>query len=221
MIERCLGPVRYEISGAKTWINMKGYEGTISFELDEQNSTNPTNLEKRCIQRCSTCKEASNKVDNTDEDDKSAAMDQNDNEISQTDDKQNTKVLEGEFMTITGAVTSCISPKSPKGLSPSAHLGDGNLDLIVVDRTSRVNYLSYLIRTNMPSPNFSPFQLPFVQIYRVKEFSFQPNSSIATQKNASRKSHSVWNCDGELITNPSIRAKVYCQILPVFARGIE
>ena len=139
-----------------------------------------------------------------------------------------TKILEGEFTTITGTVMSCISPKSPKGLSPSAHLGDGNLDLIVVNRTSRLNYLRYLIRTNMPSSNFSPFQLPFVQIYRVNEFSFQPENETKSKdfrgkakSKPFKKRFSVWNCDGELITNPSINAKVYCQILPVFARGIE
>ena len=103
-----------------------------------------------------------------------------------------------------------------------------NLDLIVVNQTSRLNYLRYLIRTNMPSSNFSPFQLPFVQIYRVKEFSFQPEIQTTTKDNKGKKNSksyekriSVWNCDGELITNPSIHAKVYCQILPVFARGIE
>jgi len=138
------------------------------------------------------------------------------------------KVLEGEFTTITGTVVSYISPKSPKGLSPSAHLGDGNLDLIVVSQTSRLNYLRYLIRTNMPSSNFSPFQLPFVQIHRVDEFSFQPEIETLTNDlrgksnvKPSEKRISVRNCDGELITNPSINTKVYCQILPVFARGIE
>ena len=140
------------------------------------------------------------------------------------------KTIEGEFMSITGAVMSCMSPKSPKGLTPSAHLGDGNLDLIIVNKTSRVNYLRYLIRTNMPSSCNSPFQLPFVQVHRVKEFTFQPksqNNIIENQPtNENSESNdtidkSVWNCDGELITSPSIHAKVFCQILPVFARGIE
>merc|ERR1712223_1184825 len=95
----------------------------------------------------------------------------NDNRKDSTDKIQ---TIEGEFMSITGAVMSCMSPKSPKGLTPSAHLGDGNLDLIIVNKTSRVNYLRYLIRTNMPSSSNSPFQLPFVQVHRVKEFTFQP-----------------------------------------------
>ena len=123
-----------------------------------------------------------------------------------------------------------MSPKSPKGLTPSAHLGDGNLDLILVKKTSRVNYLRYLIRTNMPSASNSPFQLPFVQVHRVKEFTFYHKDRMNHNKEKYEGIHtvvsepentSVWNCDGELISSPCIHAKVYCQILPVFARGIE
>ena len=227
---RWLGPKRYEISGAKTWMNNKGYEGTISFKVDETNSTSPTNLENRCVHRCPTCEEVSkllDKVDTINEDEhhlKGDAM--LDNTIPHI--VTSTKVIEGKFMSITGAVMSCMSPKSPLGLTPSAHLGDGNLDLIVVNKTSRVNYLRYLIRTNMPSSNNSPFQLPFVQVHRVKEFTFSPiakrivndeNEHSTTDVNS--EDTSVWNCDGEIILSPSIHAKVYCQILPVFARGIE
>ena len=211
----------------------KGYEGRITFTLDHNNSTNPTNLENRCLHRCPTCEEVSEVLDgkktnnqNNSDVDKRTSHDNEDN-------TNTTKSIEGEFMSITGAVMSCMSPKSPKGLTPSAHLGDGNLDLIIVNKTSRVNYLKYLIRTNMPSSSNSPFQLPFVQVHRVKEFTFQPkiqdnepetNGDQETNEESiynDNTNKSVWNCDGELITSPSIHAKVYCQILPVFARGIE
>ena len=33
------------------------------------------------------------------------------------------------------------------GLSPSAHLGDGCLDIIMVEAGSRFNLISYIIRT--------------------------------------------------------------------------
>lgn len=202
---------------------MKGYDGTIKYSLDDENSTNPENLETRCLYQCSTCLDVSEKIDNghKDKERQSNTPISKDDESTVYSSKQMTKLLKGDFLTITGCVTSCISPKSPKGLSPSAHLGDGNLDLIVVSQTSRWNYLRYLIRTNMPSSSFSPFQLPFVQIHRVKEFSFQPDNENKTKEQSNSKTNSVWNCDGELITNPSIHAKVYCQILPLFARGIE
>jgi ceramide kinase len=228
-----MGPKRYEVSGAKTWISNKGYEGRISFTIDETNSTNPNDLEHRCLHRCPTCNEVSEILDN--EDDNMAQNKKENGNDHVMDDTQpdvvtSRKMIEGQFMSITGAVMSCMSPKSPKGLTPSAHLGDGNLDLIVVNKTSRLNYLRYLIRTNKPSTSNSPFQLPFVTVYRVKEFSFEPKNQAVfndeTNQEASEPSSglmntSVWNCDGELISSPSIHAKVYCQILPVFARGIE
>ena len=83
--------------------------------------------------------------------------------------------------------------------------------------------------------NKSPFDLPFVEVHRVKEFTFTPNledieandanddtsssNDAITQKNDGERS--VWNCDGEILLDTKIRVKVHCQILPVFARGPE
>ena len=230
---RWLGPTRYEISGAKTWMENKEYEGVLSFTLDDTNSTDPMDVENRCLHRCNTCEEMSdvlNKENNTSEGENKHS---DTNEYADVSSKvvKSTQYVEGKFMSVTGCVSSCTSPKSPKGLTPSAHLGDGNLDLILVQKTSRMNYLRYLIRTNMPSANNSPFQLPFVRVYRVKEFTFHPRNSmkhgdeqierVKSTTSDSEDHRSVWNCDGEIISSPSIHAKVYCQILPVFARGVE
>jgi hypothetical protein len=35
--------------------------------------------------------------------------------------------VEGEFKVVTGAVTICACDHSPKGVAPSAHLGDGQV----------------------------------------------------------------------------------------------
>ena len=111
------------------------------------------------------------------------------------------------------------------------------MDLILVRKTSRLNYWRYLYRTGYM--NKSPFDLPFVDIHRVKEFTFTPTleqdtGSNSDDDNASsvnvidRKANddddvrkSVWNCDGEILPDPKVRVKVHCQILPVFARGLE
>ena len=142
---RWLGPKRYEISGAKTWLNNKGYEGRITFTLDHNNSTNPTNLENRCLHRCPTCEEVTEVLDGKNENSSNNLDKDKETNDNKEDNTNTTQTIEGEFMSITGAVMSCMSPKSPKGLTPSAHLGDGNLDLIIVNKTSRVNYLRYLI----------------------------------------------------------------------------
>ena len=123
-----------------------------------------------------------------------------------------TRTIRSKFSVITGACMACLNKHSPKGISPTAHLGDGHLDLILVRSTSRFGYIRYLFRTGYPGANNSPFRLPHVEIHRVKEFTFTPDEGSKT---------SVWNCDGEMLTNAAIRARVHCQILPVFARGIE
>ena len=118
------------------------------------------------------------------------------------------KNLQGYFSVITGACSKCASRFTPKGLSPGAHLGDGLLDLILVSKTSRLNYFKYLFRSAYLTSD--PFQLPFVERIKVREFSFTPRSSDKI---------SVWNCDGEILNCPQIHVKVHCQLLPVFARG--
>jgi ceramide kinase len=103
------------------------------------------------------------------------------------------------------------------------------MDLILVRKTSRLNYFRYLYRTGYM--NKSPFDLPFVDIFRVREFTFTPtldenedNDNGSTDDVIARKDEvdkSVWNCDGEILPDPKVRVKVHCQILPVFARGLE
>lgn len=34
-------------------------------------------------------------------------------------------------------------------------------------------------------------------------------------------SPSVWNCDGEIISEPAIHVKVHCQLVSLFATGVE
>lgn len=55
-------------------------------------------------------------------------------------------VVHGKFLAINAACMSCACPRSPKGLSPSAHLADGNTDLILVRKCSRFHFLRHLLR---------------------------------------------------------------------------
>ena len=54
--------------------------------------------------------------------------------------------LRGRFISVIGANISCACAKTPEGLSPSAHLADGHLDLILVRHTSRLQYLRHMMR---------------------------------------------------------------------------
>lgn len=55
-------------------------------------------------------------------------------------------VIHGKFIAINAANMSCACPRSPKGLSPSAHLADGTADLIIVRKCSRLDFFSHLLR---------------------------------------------------------------------------
>ena len=114
----------------------------------------------------------------------------------------------GKFSVITGACTKCASRFTPQGLSPGAHMSDGLVDLILVSKTSRFNYFRYLYRSAYLRS--SPFDLPFVERIKVREFTFVPDTKAKS---------SVWNCDGEIVHCSEVNVKVHCQLLPVFARG--
>lgn len=45
-----------------------------------------------------------------------------------------------------GATNCCANKKSPEGISPSAHLADGCIDLVAVRHTSRARYLHHMVR---------------------------------------------------------------------------
>ena len=141
-------------------------------------------------------------------------------ETGEEKDNLMAKELKGNFSVITGACNKVASKLTPQGVAPGAHFGDGLVDLIIVNKTSRFNYFRYLYRSAFLNSN--PFELPFVERIKVREFRFRPiheKSGITDHKN--KTCTSVWNCDGEVLSHAEIYVKVHCQILPVFARGPE
>ena len=64
--------------------------------------------------------------------------------VSESDSEWRT--IRGKFLAINAASMSCACPRSPKGLSPAAHLADGTTDLIMVRKCSRFDFLRHLLR---------------------------------------------------------------------------
>lgn len=60
--------------------------------------------------------------------------------------KYNWKIIKGKYFMVSGANISCACTRSPNGLSPYSHLGDGCVDLILVKHTNLFNNLRLLIR---------------------------------------------------------------------------
>lgn len=64
--------------------------------------------------------------------------------VSENDSEWRT--VRGKFLAINAASMSCACPRSPKGLSPAAHLANGTTDLILVRKCSRFDFLRHLLR---------------------------------------------------------------------------
>lgn len=184
---RWLGPQRYDVSGIRTFLKHEVYDGSITYKVAspaESLRGNP------CGRDCNMC------------------VEEDSDESSSSTIQGQTKHISGRFLAVSSATLTCSCKHTPAGMSPNAHTGDGATDLIIVHKTSRINYFRYLFRTAFNLS--SPFKLNFVEANRVKSFTFKPKSSKS----------SVWSCDGEILDSPEICVKVHKQLIPIFARGI-
>ncbi|MCJ8743263.1 hypothetical protein PDJAM_G00091850 [Pangasius djambal] len=231
--KRWMGPARYDISGVKTFLSHRYYEGTISFLPADENVGTPRD-KLQCRSGCNICRlpSAGKQVSKDEE------------SVSDTEKKGAWQVIRGKFLAINAACMSCACPRSPKGLSPAAHLADGTADLILVRKCSRFDFLRHLLRHTNKDDQFDH---PFVEVYRVRQFRFTPRYEetdsdseleLREAEGSGRKrffsqicrehpacscslAHSSWNCDGEILPHAAIQVRVHCQLIKLFARGIE
>ncbi len=70
----------------------------------------------------------------------------------------NKREINGDFIAVNCVNMTCRCAKSKYGISPSCHTSNGYADLIVVRKTSRINYIRYLLRL---SRNHSFVSKPF------------------------------------------------------------
>lgn len=131
----------------------------------------------------------------------------------------------GSFVAINAFTISCRCAKAPLGAAPSAHLGDGCLDLVIVHKCSHRAFLQFLVLLSSlkkPTKVDSDVQfnvsakhlhLPFVEVHRVKELRFEaldmlgnpiPNVSESTDILLCKNDRtSVWCIDGEILARPN------------------
>ncbi|XP_037551991.1 ceramide kinase [Nematolebias whitei] len=217
---RWLGPTRYDLSGVKTFLRHNFYEGSISFFPAEDSAGHPRD-KLPCRFGCRICQ------DSKDEQNEMSA----EKKKSGDDSGGGWRTLNGKFIAVNSASMSCACPRCPKGLSPSAHLADGTTDLILVRKCSRLDFFKHLLRhTN----KHDQFDHPFVEVHRVRKFSFQPRCHDFTSpeepiehpkttsfSSAQTSAVSCWSCDGELLQQAAIQVSVQHQLIRLFARGIE
>ncbi|XP_054845328.1 ceramide kinase isoform X1 [Eublepharis macularius] len=224
--KRWMGSVRYDFAGFKTFLSHHYYEGTVSF-LPATHTMGCPRDGRSCKTKCRVCKQSKRQLEQLQKFEK---------DRHGYDRRNQWHVIRGKFLAINAANMSCACPRSPKGLSPSAHLADGCADLILVHKCSRFNFLRYLIRHTNEDDQFN---FTFVEVYRIRKFHFtsQQLEDSDDIHNMQKKhfgrfcsdqptccctfSGSTWNCDGETLESPAIQVEVHCQLIKLFARGIE
>ncbi|XP_036335431.1 ceramide kinase isoform X2 [Rhagoletis pomonella] len=143
------------------------------------------------------------------------------------------KTINGKFFMISGANITCACTRSPGGVARYSHVGDGYLDLILVQKTSLFNNIRLLL--NLTSRNGDIRNLPFVETYRTKKFCFRsPNVNLEEAYSISGSCQPItqsyvhyddednlssWNCDGEVINEQELTMISHCQLIDVFMRG--
>ncbi|XP_051916301.1 ceramide kinase-like isoform X1 [Hippocampus zosterae] len=235
--KRWMGPARYDLAGLKMFLTHRHYEGTVSYLPAGAGVGQPRDA-SRCRSGCSVCQDNKTLLLGR------AGVDQTDPKEDGDAEKAEAgwRSIRGKFLAINAASMSCACPRSPKGLSPAAHLADGTADLILVRKCSRVNFLRHLLRH---ASKDDQFDLSFVEVHRVRRFRFTPrhchsdsDSDLELDPLEGRRqifgqicrdhpacgcapAFSSWNCDGEILPHAAIDVRVHCQLIRLFARGIE
>ncbi|KAG7454409.1 hypothetical protein MATL_G00259410 [Megalops atlanticus] len=233
--KRWMGPARYDFSGVKTFLTHNYYEGTVSF-LPATDVLGSPRDKTVCTTGCYVCQRNGQLLSEANQDYRV------DEDASDSECDGDWRVIRGKFLAINAASMSCACPRSPKGLSPSAHLADGTTDLILVRKCSRINFLRHLLRHTSKDDQFD---LDFVEVHRVRKFRFTPRhcesdadlqldlreggagkrlfSQICRDHPACGCTpiYSSWNCDGEILPHAAIQVGVHSQLIQLFARGIE
>ncbi|MBZ3889282.1 Ceramide kinase [Sciurus carolinensis] len=211
--KRWMGPARYDFSGVKTFLSHHCYEGTVSF-LPARHTMGSPRDQKPCRAGCLVCRQSRQQLE----------QEQAQHGAPDSEKVEAWQVICGKFLAINATNMCCACPRSPRGLSPAAHLGDGTFDLILIRKCSRFNFLRFLLRhTNQ----YDQFDFSFVEVYRVKKFQFtskhqddedsdlkdggkQPFGQICSDSPACccSASRSSWNCDGEILHNSAIEVRL-------------
>lgn len=143
---RSLGPKRYDYVGVKRFFKNAGYEAEIKILVGEQGSGNRVSEECKCLEGCERCAVAvgeENGKESRGMREELKELDRGAGAVGDVPDdyQERWKVIRGKFFMISGANISCACERSPNGLSPYCHIGDGCLDLILVKHSTFLNNL--------------------------------------------------------------------------------
>uniref|UniRef100_A0A3B4C9D6 DAGKc domain-containing protein n=1 Tax=Pygocentrus nattereri TaxID=42514 RepID=A0A3B4C9D6_PYGNA len=168
---RWMGPLRYDYSGCLVYLCNRSYRGIVQYLPADPQISSPRDS-TRCLSGCRVCSESTERL--FPHSDSCSSLYSRQLSQYSIESEGEWISVEGRFRCVSLTCISSSCPRSPKGLSPSAHLADGTGDLILVRDTNPLGFLTYLHRHTTTQDQFD---LPFVEVHRVKavRFSLPPD----------------------------------------------
>ncbi|RVE70519.1 hypothetical protein OJAV_G00065120 [Oryzias javanicus] len=163
---RWMGPLRYDYSGSMVFLSNRSYTGTVQYLPADPLLSSPRD-NTRCLSGCSVCSRSTERLFPNSSD--SGSLYSSYSEHFHNDLEGEWVTVEGRFKCVSLTCMSSSCARSPMGLSPSAHLADGTGDLVLVWDTNPLNFLKFLYRHTSTEDQFD---LPFVEVHRVKAVRF-------------------------------------------------
>nr|DBA19900.1 TPA: hypothetical protein GDO54_015658 [Pyxicephalus adspersus] len=118
--------------------------------------------------------------------------------------------IQGQLLNVSIMAIPCLCSMAPRGLAPNTRLNDGTMSLVVVQNTSRQEFIKHLKRYASLK---NQFNFPFVETYLVKEVKLRIRNNVCDSKDVYESNvevHSVWsedahpwNIDGDLLETSS------------------
>ncbi|XP_075368265.1 ceramide kinase-like protein isoform X2 [Mycteria americana] len=129
--------------------------------------------------------------------------------------------IQGHFLNVSIMAIPCLCSMAPRGLAPNTRLNNGSMALIVVQNTSRTEFIKHLKRYASVK---NQFNFPFVETYTVQEVKVQPRlkSGLDAKENtslntASAEGNCPWNIDGDLMKEASeVHVRVHPQLINLY-----
>ncbi|KAM7404682.1 hypothetical protein PAMP_012007 [Pampus punctatissimus] len=164
---RWMGPLRYDYAGTVVYLSNRSYAGRVQYLPADPLLSSPKD-KTRCLAGCSVCSKSTERLF-PQSSDSGSLYSSNFSQFSVDSEEGEWVSVEGRFRCVSLTCMSSSCPKSPLGLSPSAHLADGTGDLILVWDTHPLGFLKFLYRHTSTEDQFD---LPFVEVHRVKAVRF-------------------------------------------------
>ncbi|XP_071418779.1 ceramide kinase-like protein isoform X2 [Pithys albifrons albifrons] len=141
--------------------------------------------------------------------------------IKKKGSKDQWQKIQGHFLNVSIMAIPCLCSMAPRGLAPNTRLNNGSMALIVVQNTSRTEFIKHLKRYTSIK---NQFNFPFVETYTVQEVKVQPRltSGLDAKQNTylnatSAEGNYPWNIDGDLMKATSeVHVRVHPQLIDLY-----